>query len=58
MLHRKVYMGLTVFGMIVFLMPLVNVLTRQDFVVSAVGLGFIVVGIFTAIESVAPKKNG
>ena len=57
MLHRKVYLGLTLFGMIVFLTPLVNVLSRQDFIVCAVGLGFIVIGVFSAMESTASKKN-
>lgn len=57
MLHRKVYLGLTAFGMMVFLIPLVNVLSRQDFVICAVGLGFIVIGIFLAIESIAPQKK-
>jgi uncharacterized membrane protein HdeD (DUF308 family) len=57
MLHRKVYLGLSLFGLVMILLPMLNVLSQQDFVVVTVGFGLLLVGIFSAIESVAKRDR-
>ena len=57
MLHRRVYVVLSACGMMFHLPPLASVLDRQEFIVCSLGLGLILVGIYSAIESVAQGRN-
>ena len=56
-MHRRIGFIVSMCGMAFVLMPLATTLPQPDFVVCSVGFGFVIVGIFFAIESVARQKD-
>jgi len=57
-MNRRIGFVISVCGMAFLLLPLARVLPPPDFLVCAVGVGFIVLGTFVAIESIArPLKD-
>ena len=54
-MHRRIGFVISVCGMGFALLPLARVLPQPDFVVCAVGVGFIILGVFVAIESLARR---
>lgn len=56
-MHRRIGFVLSLCGIAFTSMAMTTVLRQPDFVVFVVGLGFTIVGIFFAIESVARKKD-
>jgi hypothetical protein len=57
MMQRRIGFIISAIGLGFLLLPLSRVLPPPDFLVCAVGAGFIVLGIFSAIESVAKRVN-
>ena len=56
-MHRRFGFVVSICGMVFVLLPLSTVLRQPDFVMCTIGVGFIVIGTFFAIESVARKKK-
>jgi lipopolysaccharide export LptBFGC system permease protein LptF len=52
-MHRRIGFIITACGMAFIVVPLGTVLRRPDFVVSVVGFGMFMLGLFFAIEAVA-----
>lgn len=54
-MHRRIGFVISACGMAFVLLPLARVLPAPDFVVCTIGMGFIIVGVFVAIESLAKR---
>jgi hypothetical protein len=56
-MHRRLAFGVSICGMVFVLVSLVTVLQQPEFVLCCVGLAFLLLGVFFAIESVAKSKD-
>jgi lipopolysaccharide export LptBFGC system permease protein LptF len=56
-MHRRIGFVIAACGMAFIAVPLSNVFNRADFLMSLLGLAFVIVGTFFAIESVAKQTS-
>ena len=56
-MHRRLGFIVSMCGMVFVLLPLATTLQYRDLVVCSVGFGFVLMGVFFAIESVARQKD-
>ena len=56
-MQRKWGLVLSACGLPFAIMPLSSVLPQRDFVISVIGFGFVLVGIFFSIEALAKHQQ-
>ncbi len=56
-MHRRLGFVVSLIGMVFVVLPFATLLDQADFVMMTIGMAFVVVGAFFAIESVARQKN-
>ena len=56
-MYRRLCFLLSVCGIVLIVLPFAGVMPHADFVALVVGCGCVVLGVFAAIESVAPPKT-